>query len=83
MLQAEIAFFVKSVGWDGSAVPYIFKYQLVRVPLFWAEPKVARENIYYFIYYLFISRFVPIEYIQVLEQKDIASLQGSTTYPTP
>ena len=40
---------------------------------------IKNEKFYSFITY-FISRFVPIEYIiQVLEQKDIASLQGSTT----
>ena len=36
-----------------------------------------------FIIYLFISRFVHIEYIQVLEQKDIASPTRFNHLPNP
>ena len=50
----------------------------------WARLSGAMKFIYLFIYYyLFISRFVHIEYIQVLEQKDIASPTRFNHLPNP
>lgn len=38
MLQAGTASLFESLDTGGSAVPYIFKYQVLRVPLFPEEP---------------------------------------------
>ena len=39
--------------------------------------------LFIYLFYLFISRFVHIEYIQVLEQKDIASSTRFNHLPNP
>ena len=43
MLQAGTGSLLETLESGGSAVPYITKYQFLRIPLFWAAPGVIKE----------------------------------------